>query len=399
MRCGKEWEQWGTSCVLSANPFIVDHFIVYRKTNMSLRKGSKVIVIVGFLICFSCMGILYSNLSTTTIESQDMLNVKNRAIEQLKKEIEDRDTKSFTLENRILALERENTQCSEQNTQFEQKSQTLEQSLDELRAKASEVNANLRKLEKREEEEKTNHKADLQDNLNTLEDLKRELSKEKASTSSCVSDLAVLKGQYNRAVEERDQQSNELTKCLQSAGQAAAAADIKLVDSDKEDVAVHQVQAPVQAEAPKPQQVVDSVDHNAPAPVPAQAPVIGGGGALGDQIAALPNAIRPPREAMGGDNEANKQLVAAAPPPLQPAQPLQPDQFQIQPAQPAQEAFQPLPAAEQPQPLQPMQGLEAAQPALPQELLPAPQHPWRDNLTIFGHISAKRWSLYTKDLF
>jgi len=344
---------------------------------MSLRKGSKVIVIVGFLICFSCMGILYSNLSTTTIESQDMLNVKNRAIEQLKKEIEDRDTKSFTLENRILALERENTQCSEQNTQFEQKSKTLEQSLDELRAKASEVNANLRKLEKREEEEKTNHKADLQDNLNTLEDLKRELSKEKSSTSSCVSDLAVLKGQYNRAVEERDQQSNELTKCLQSAGQAAAAAEIKLVDSEKEDVAVHQVQAPVQAEAPKPQQIVDSVDHNAPAPVPAQAPVVGGGGALGDQIAALPNAIPPPREAnMGGDNEANQQLVAAAPPPLQPAQPpAQPEQFQIQPAQPAQEAFQPLPAAEQPQPLQPMQGLEAAQPALPQELQAAPQHP------------------------
>jgi len=378
---------------------------------MSLRKASKVIATVGFLICFSSIGILYSNLSSTTRESQDMLNIKNRAIEQLKKELEDRDTKTFTLENRILALERESTQCLDEKVRVEKSSQTLKQSLDELKAKADYTNANMHKLELREDEEKANHEADLKDNLAMLEGLKQELSKEKAnheadlkdnlasleelkqelsneksSTTSLVADLGALTRQLHRAQSETEQQSIELTKCLQGAGQA----EIKVADSEKEDVGQHQVQAPVQQEAPKPQAVVDSADHNAPAPVPAQQPVIGGGGALGDQIAALPNAIPAPREARGAGDEANnQQQVGAAPPPLQPAAqhdqfqqvgaappPLQPaaQHDQIQPAQPAQEAYQLQPM----QPMQPAGGVEAAvidQPALPQEVQAAPQHP------------------------
>lgn len=337
---------------------------------MSLRKGSKIIVTVGFLICFSCMGILYSNLSSTTTESNSMLNIKNRAIEQLKRELEDRDTKTFTLENRILSLERESTQCSDEKVRVEKKSQTLEQSLDELRAKAADVNANLHKLELREEEEKTNHRADLKENLDTLEGLKIELRNEQGSKASLVADLGVMKGQLNQAQSEAEQQSIALTKCLQGAGQA----DIKVADSEKEDVGQHQVQAPVQQEAAKPQAVVDSVDHNAPAPVPAQQAVVGGGTGLGDQIAALPKAVAPPRGA-ANDEDNQQQQVGAAPPPLQPAQPAQHDQFQVQPAQPApaQEVFQPLAQ----QPLQPLQQDQPAlpQPALPQEVQAAPQHP------------------------
>ena len=58
---------------------------------MSIRKSGKILALVGFVISFSCIGILYSNLTTVTEERSHILTEKNSEIESLKHSLSERE--------------------------------------------------------------------------------------------------------------------------------------------------------------------------------------------------------------------------------------------------------------------------------------------------------------------
>jgi len=191
----------------------VEHIIYRRPPLMTFRRSSKLIAIVGFLICFSSIALLYGNLSNAAEEKDTLLTAKKALeaqVDQLKKEI---SAKSDDFEGRLKQLESAVNACQKVKVALEERNNGIQSTVSFYKKQVQDQAKSVEDAQSENEKTLSDLKSEQESVVKKLEDEVEELRGAREEASSCKILTGELRDQLKMSKSDVTRLEGNLISC------------------------------------------------------------------------------------------------------------------------------------------------------------------------------------------
>lgn len=186
----------------------MDHHIIYRRVSsgMVLRKTGKILALIGCVICISCLGIMYNNLTSITEERNQIIEKKN----EIKRETLEKDSRIKSLESDVRILQSSLASCNSKRDLAVDRNRVLLEESEQYRDQLKDHKSELESIKLR----KSDDVQSLKDKIFDLETANRGLEE---SITSCKSSSWELQQKLTSSKEHASSLDQSLSFCVQNA--------------------------------------------------------------------------------------------------------------------------------------------------------------------------------------